>query len=226
MSGRPSKAAGSNAAVSYGVAFDSGQYVFPLAAALASKEGLVDAGAPEKHSTCCFAALLLCAVDARLTAVSLSMQASNHRPNPCCVHTPTTLKQRLDLLNRNSTDQTSDSVLLSESLVAAAGGFGGAAAGGRSGGGSSNHADLVRRASKALLKQVEETRRKYTLEVEGLKAEVGLLVKERARHDREAEHAAAAAASATKAAANATGELERLNAQLRDARTALSDLHR
>lgn len=84
------------------------------------------------------------------------------------------------------------------------------------------NADLVRRASKALLRQVEETRRKYAIEVEGLKAEVGLLAKEHARHERDAGRAAAAAAAATRAAADATDELERINASLDQARQELS----
>lgn len=84
----------------------------------------------------------------------------------------------------------------------------------------------MRRASKALLKQVEETRRKYAIEVEGLKAEVALLVKERKRHERDAELAAVTASAATKAAAGATDELERVNRQLQEARTELGQLNR
>jgi hypothetical protein len=73
---------------------------------------------------------------------------------------------------------------------------------------------------------VEETRQRYALEVDGLKAEVGLLVKERRRHERDAELAAVTAAAATRAAADATDELERINARLKEARASLDEASR
>ncbi len=69
--------------------------------------------------------------------------------------------------------------------------------------------------------QVEETRRRYTIEVEGLKAEVQLLVKEKHRHERDNELAAMAAAAAKKAAAEATDELEQLKHDLQRSRREL-----
>jgi chromosome segregation ATPase len=86
--------------------------------------------------------------------------------------------------------------------------------------------NLVRRASKALLKQVEETRRKYTVEVEGLKAEIQLLTKEANKDRRDAELASVTAAAAKKAALDATEELERVNAEVQRAKRALQQLNR
>lgn len=86
--------------------------------------------------------------------------------------------------------------------------------------------NLVRRASKALLKQVEETRRKYTVEVEGLKAEIQLLTKQANRDRRDAELASVTAAAAKKAALDATEELERLNAEVQRSKRALQQLNR
>jgi chromosome segregation ATPase len=86
--------------------------------------------------------------------------------------------------------------------------------------------NLVRRASKALLKQVEETRRKYTVEVEGLKAEIKMLTKEANKDRRNAELASVTAAAAKKAALDATEELERVNAEVQRAKRALQQLNR
>lgn len=86
--------------------------------------------------------------------------------------------------------------------------------------------NMVRRASKALLKQVEETRRKYTVEVEGLKAEIQLLTKEASKDRRDAELASVTAAAAKKAALDATEELERINAEVQRAKRALQQLNR
>jgi hypothetical protein len=116
---------------------------------------------------------------------------------------------------RLSTDQSSSAA----SSLAADGGRRAAAAA------AASDPDLIRRASKALLRQVEETRRKYAVEAEGLKAEVGLLQKERRRHERDAELAGVAAKAATKAAADATDELERVNAQLQEARDTLKEIN-
>lgn len=85
---------------------------------------------------------------------------------------------------------------------------------------------LVRRASKALLKQVEETRKKYAVEVEGLKGEIQLLTKQTQRDRREADLASVTAAAAKKAALNATEELERINAEVQRAKRALQQLNR
>jgi hypothetical protein len=143
------------------------------------------------------------------------------RPPPSPPHPCAAKQQRLS----RSIDQSS---IYSDGLAAAAAdgaGAGEAAAGATTAAGRSQ-ADLVRRASKALLRQVEETRRKYALEVEGLKAEVGLLQRERARHEREVQLAAAAASAATRAAAAATDELERVNGRLKEARRALDGADR
>lgn len=105
----------------------------------------------------------------------------------------------------------------SAALASAAGGVGDAAA---------KQQQLVRRASKALLKQVEETRRKYTAEVEGLKAELHLLGKQLAKDRRDADLASVTAAAAKKAALEATEELERVNDDLLRARRAVQQLHR
>jgi hypothetical protein len=96
--------------------------------------------------------------------------------------------------------------------------------GGRFNGGANKQTDLVRKASKALLKQVEETRRKYSIEVEGLKAELQLLNQQRARQQRDAEIATVTAAAAKDAAEEATNELERLNAELKKARWELQNV--
>ena len=93
--------------------------------------------------------------------------------------------------------------------------------GGRLNGGANKQTDLVRKASKALLKQVEETRRKYSIEVEGLKAELQLLSQQRARQQRDAEIAAVTASAAKDAAEEATNDLERLNGELKKARKEL-----
>lgn len=88
------------------------------------------------------------------------------------------------------------------------------------------HNTIVRRASKALLKQVEETRKKYAVEVEGLKAEIQLLTKEAQKDRREADLASVTAAAAKKAALSATEELERINAEVQRAKRALQQLNR
>lgn len=85
---------------------------------------------------------------------------------------------------------------------------------------------LVWRASKALLKQVEETRRKYTAEVEGLKAELQLLSKQAQKDRRDADLASVTAAAAKKAALEATEELERLNDEVLRSKRALQQLNR
>jgi len=85
---------------------------------------------------------------------------------------------------------------------------------------------LVWRASKALLKQVEETRRKYTAEVEGLKAELQLLNKQARKDRRDADLASVTAAAAKKAALEATEELERLNDDVLRSKRALQQLNR
>lgn len=85
---------------------------------------------------------------------------------------------------------------------------------------------LVRRASKALLKQVEETRRKYTVEVDGLKAELQLLGRQAQKDRREADLASVTAGAAKKAALEATEELERLNDEVLRAKRTLQQLHR
>lgn len=86
------------------------------------------------------------------------------------------------------------------------------------------HNTIVRRASKALLKQVEETRRKYAVEVEGLKAEIQLLKKEAQRDRREADLASVTTAAAKKAALDATEELERVNAEVQRGKRTLQQL--
>jgi hypothetical protein len=85
---------------------------------------------------------------------------------------------------------------------------------------------LVRRASKALLKQVEETRRKYTAEVEGLKAELQLLNKQAQKDRREADLASVTAAAAKKAALEATEELESINHDVLRAKRTMQQLNR
>lgn len=85
---------------------------------------------------------------------------------------------------------------------------------------------IIRRASKALLKQVEETRRKYAVEVEGLKGEIQLLTKQSQKERREADLASVTAAAAKKAALDATEELERINAEVQRAKRALQQLNR
>lgn len=85
---------------------------------------------------------------------------------------------------------------------------------------------LVRRASKALLKQVEETRRKYAAEVEGLKGELQALARQAARERRDADLASVTAAAAKKAALQATEELERLNGDVQRARSTLAQAAR
>ena len=85
---------------------------------------------------------------------------------------------------------------------------------------------LVRRASKALLKQVEESRRKYTAEVDGLKAELQLLNRQALKDRRDADLASVTAAAAKKAALEATEELERINDDVLRAKRAVQQLHR
>lgn len=85
---------------------------------------------------------------------------------------------------------------------------------------------LVRRASKALLKQVEETRRKYSAEVEGLKAELQLLNKQAQKDRREADLASVTAAAAKKAALEATEEPERINDDVLRAKRTVHQLNR
>lgn len=85
---------------------------------------------------------------------------------------------------------------------------------------------LVLRASKALLKQVEETRHKYTAEVEGLKSELQLLGRQAQKDRREADLASVTAGAAKKAALEATEELERLNDEVLRAKRTLQQLHR
>jgi seryl-tRNA synthetase len=73
--------------------------------------------------------------------------------------------------------------------------------------------------------QVEETRRRYALEVEGLKAELALLAKQRVKQRKETDIATVTANAAKAAAQEATDELEALNGQLRAARRELDVLH-
>lgn len=84
----------------------------------------------------------------------------------------------------------------------------------------------MRRASKALLKQVEAARRKYALEVDGLKAELCLLKRQTERQRRESDLAGVTAAAAKRAALEATERLESLQAQLQAARRQLDDAGR
>lgn len=94
------------------------------------------------------------------------------------------------------------------------------------GGDAAQQQQLVRRASKALLKQVEETRRKYTSEVEGLKAELQLLNRQAQKDRRDADLASVTAAAAKKAALEATEELERVNDEVLRAKHTVQQLNR
>jgi hypothetical protein len=94
------------------------------------------------------------------------------------------------------------------------------------GGDAAQQQQLVRRASKALLKQVEETRRKYTSEVEGLKAELQLLNRQAQKDRREADLASVTAAAAKKAALEATEELERVKDEVLRAKRTVQQLNR
>ncbi len=94
------------------------------------------------------------------------------------------------------------------------------------GGDAAKQQQLVRRASKALLKQVEESRRKYTAEVDGLKAELQLLNRQALKDRRDADLASVTAAAAKKAALEATEELERINDEVLRAKRAVQQLNR
>jgi hypothetical protein len=100
------------------------------------------------------------------------------------------------------------------------------ASGRRNGADANRQSSLVRKASKALLKQVEEARRKYAVEVDGLKAEIQLLNKEAQRDRRDADLAAVTAAAAKKAALDATEELERITAEIQRSKRALQQLNK
>lgn len=100
------------------------------------------------------------------------------------------------------------------------------AGGAGAGGDAAKQQQLVKRASKALLKQVEESRRKYTAEVEGLKSELQLLNRQALKDRRDADLASVTAAAAKKAALEATEDLERVNEELLRAKRAVQQLHR
>ena len=91
---------------------------------------------------------------------------------------------------------------------------------------SSPKRDVIQHACKKLLKQVEETRRKYTLEVDGLKTELAGLRKERYSCEKETELASITAAAAKRAAADATCDLENLSSHLKQTKVELESAKR
>jgi hypothetical protein len=91
---------------------------------------------------------------------------------------------------------------------------------------ATRQSSVVRRAAKSLLKQVEETRRRYAEEVDGLRSELSALGRQAAVDKRDADLAAVTAAAARRAAADATDELERINTELQRAKRSLAQANR
>lgn len=86
--------------------------------------------------------------------------------------------------------------------------------------------NVVQHASQTLLKQIEESRARYTRELEEVRQELQGLLRQKLEVERENELAAATTSAAKHAAAEATVQLETLTQQLQGVRSELDALNR
>lgn len=84
----------------------------------------------------------------------------------------------------------------------------------------------MQHASKTLLKQLEESRSRYTVELEELRQDLHGLLRQKLDLERENELAAATTGAAKRAAADATSQLESISQQLQDVKSELDTLTR
>ncbi len=85
---------------------------------------------------------------------------------------------------------------------------------------------VVQHASNTLLKQLEESRARYTIEIEELRQDLHGLLRQKLELERENELAAATTGAAKHAAADATSQLEYITQQLQDVKSDLDALSR